>query len=101
MLSSLAQTRRPEQRLIGFAAEHGDQALAYAREKLVRKRLDAVVLNDVSDSRIGFDSPDNEVIVVTADAEHHVARAAKEDVAGAILDMLLSDRSSPKVKVPR
>jgi phosphopantothenoylcysteine decarboxylase/phosphopantothenate--cysteine ligase len=101
VLSSLARTRRPDQRLIGFAAEHGDQALAYAREKLNRKGLDAVVLNDVSDARIGFDSPENEVTVVTAGGDQHVPRAAKHDIAGAILDMLLSDRSSPKVKVPR
>ena len=101
VLSSLAHVRRPDQRLIGFAAEHGDGALAYAREKLNRKGLDAVVLNDVSDPGIGFDSTENEVIVVTATDEHHVPRASKQDVAGAILDMLLSDRSSQKVKVPR
>jgi len=41
------------------------------------------------------------VTVVTASGDHHVPRAAKHDIAGAILDMLLSDRSSPKVKVPR
>ena len=101
VLSTLADARRPGQRLIGFAAEHGEGALAYAREKLIRKRLDAVVLNDVSDPRIGFDSSENEVVIVTEGGEHHVPRAAKEEVAGAILDMLLSDRSSPKVKVPR
>ena len=101
VLSTLADARRPGQRLIGFAAEHGEGALAYAREKLVGKGLDAVVLNDVSDPRIGFDSPENEVVIVTAEGEQHVARAAKEDVAGAILDMVLSDRSSPTVKVPR
>jgi phosphopantothenoylcysteine decarboxylase/phosphopantothenate--cysteine ligase len=101
VLSALAETRRPEQRLIGFAAEHGDDALAHAREKLNRKGLEAVVLNDVSDPRIGFDADENEVIVVTADAERRIARAAKHEVAGAILDMLLSDRSSPRVKVLR
>ena len=50
VLSALAAARRPGQVLIGFAAEHGDGALAYAREKLERKGLDAVVLNDVSDA---------------------------------------------------
>ena len=48
VLSGLAAQRRPGQLLIGFAAESGDGALAYAREKLERKRLDAVVVNDVS-----------------------------------------------------
>jgi phosphopantothenoylcysteine decarboxylase/phosphopantothenate--cysteine ligase len=101
VLSALAASRRPGQRLIGFAAEHGDGALAYAREKLTRKGLDAVVLNDVSDPRIGFDSSENEVVLVTADGEAHIPRRSKTDVAGAILDTLLSDRSSPEIKVPR
>jgi phosphopantothenoylcysteine decarboxylase / phosphopantothenate---cysteine ligase len=101
VLSSLAAARRPGQVLIGFAAEHGDGALAYAREKLERKGLDAVVLNDVSDAAIGFDAAENEVVVVTAAGDAHVPRAAKADVAGAILDMVLSDRSSTPEKVTR
>jgi phosphopantothenoylcysteine decarboxylase/phosphopantothenate--cysteine ligase len=101
VLSSLAAARRPGQVLIGFAAEHGDGALAHARGKLERKGLDAVVLNDVSDPSIGFDSAENEVVIVTAEGERHVPKAAKADVAGAILDMVLSDRSSTPVKVPR
>jgi len=101
VLSTLAAARRPDQLLIGFAAEHGEGALAHARGKLERKGLDAVVLNDVSDTRIGFDSAENEVVIVTPAGERHVPRASKTDVAGAILDMVLSDRSSPTVKVPR
>ncbi len=101
VLSSLAAARRPGQVLIGFAAEHGDGALAHARGKLERKGLDAVVLNDVSDASIGFDSAENEVVIVTPEGEHHVPKAAKADVAGAILDMVLSDRSSTPEKVPR
>ena len=62
MLSALADARRPGQVLIGFAAEHGEGALAHARGKLERKGLDAVVLNDVSDPSIGFDSAENEVV---------------------------------------
>jgi phosphopantothenoylcysteine decarboxylase / phosphopantothenate---cysteine ligase len=101
VLSALADARRPGQVLIGFAAEHGDGALAYARGKLERKGLDAVVLNDVSDPGIGFDSAENEVVVVTPQGESHVPRGSKAEVAGAILDMLLSDRSSTPEKVPR
>ena len=48
VLTALAAERRPGQLLVGFAAEHGDGALAYGRDKLERKRLDAVVVNDVS-----------------------------------------------------
>jgi phosphopantothenoylcysteine decarboxylase / phosphopantothenate---cysteine ligase len=101
VLATLATRRRPGQLLVGFAAEHGDRALEYGREKLARKDLDAVVVNDVGGSGIGFDSPDNEVTVVTEDAEIHVPKAAKAEVATAILDAVLSRRSSSDMKVPR
>jgi phosphopantothenoylcysteine decarboxylase/phosphopantothenate--cysteine ligase len=101
VLSTLATRRRPGQMLVGFAAEHGDRALDYAREKLDRKGLDAIVVNDVSTPGIAFDSPENEVTVVTADTELHVPKAAKAEVATAILDAVLSRRSSSDMKVPR
>src|SRR3954447_21193384 len=63
VLAGLAARRRPDQTLVGFAAEHGegDEARDAARGKLERKGLDAVVLNDISRADIGFDAPDNEV----------------------------------------
>ncbi len=101
VLSTLSARRRPGQLLVGFAAEHGDGALDHAREKLDRKGLDAVVVNDVSTPGIAFDSPDNEVTVVTSDDNIHVPKAAKAEVATAILDAVLSRRSSSDMKVPR
>jgi phosphopantothenoylcysteine decarboxylase/phosphopantothenate--cysteine ligase len=87
VLSTLARRRRAGQVLVGFAAEHGDGALDHARSKLERKRLDAVVLNDISVSGIGFDAVDNEVTILTSDGgERRVARARKEQVARAVLD---------------
>src|ERR671936_250538 len=56
VLSKLAQRRRPGQQLVGFAAEHGDQALDHGRDKLARKGLDAVVVNDVGAPGVGFES---------------------------------------------
>ncbi len=101
VLSTLSARRRPGQVLVGFAAEHGDGALDYAREKLERKGLDAIVVNDVSTPGIAFDSPENEVTVVTSDDKIHVPKAAKAEVATAILDAVLSRRSSSDMKVPR
>jgi phosphopantothenoylcysteine decarboxylase / phosphopantothenate---cysteine ligase len=87
VLGVLAKQRRPGQLLIGFAAEHGDGAVAYGREKLERKGLDAIVINDISRAEIGFDATDNEVLILSRDgAEQHVQRAAKAQVAGRILD---------------
>jgi phosphopantothenoylcysteine decarboxylase / phosphopantothenate---cysteine ligase len=101
VLSTLSERRRPGQTLVGFAAEHGPEAVANARDKLARKGLDAVVVNDVSVPGIAFDATDNEVTIVTAGSERAVPRASKARVANAILDTVLSLRSSPDTKVPR
>ena len=66
IVAAVAAGRRPDQTVIGFAAEHGDGAVERGREKLARKGLDAVVVNDISRSDIGFDSTDNEVTIVLA-----------------------------------
>jgi phosphopantothenoylcysteine decarboxylase/phosphopantothenate--cysteine ligase len=86
VLSALAQRRRPDQLIIGFAAEHGAGALEYGREKLERKRLDAIVVNDISGSLSAFDSPRNEVTIIAAGRELHVDRSSKQHVARVILD---------------
>jgi phosphopantothenoylcysteine decarboxylase / phosphopantothenate---cysteine ligase len=87
VLGTLAERRRADQVIVGFAAEHGEDAVALGRGKLERKRLDAIVVNDISRAGIGFESEDNEVTILTADgAERHVARSRKETVARAVLD---------------
>jgi phosphopantothenoylcysteine decarboxylase/phosphopantothenate--cysteine ligase len=99
VLSSLAARRRPDQTLVGFAAETGERALEYGRGKLARKQLDAVVVNDVSVPGIGFDAGDNEVTVLTTETERHLPRTTKAEIAAAILDVVLSHRSSPTLRV--
>jgi phosphopantothenoylcysteine decarboxylase / phosphopantothenate---cysteine ligase len=86
VLTALADRRGPGQTLVGFAAEHGKGGVERGRDKLGRKGLDAVVVNDISRADIGFDAPDNEVTIVTAEEERHVSLRSKEAVAGAILD---------------
>jgi phosphopantothenoylcysteine decarboxylase / phosphopantothenate---cysteine ligase len=94
IVAAVAAERRPDQTVIGFAAEHGDGAVQRGREKLARKGLDAVVVNDISRSDIGFDSTDNEVTIVLADAEREVGRRSKSEVAVAILDEVARLRTS-------
>ena len=93
IVASVAAGRRPDQTVVGFAAEHGDGAVERGRAKLSRKRLDAVVVNDVARSDIGFDSAENEVTIVSADGEREVGRRRKEEVAAAILDEVESFRT--------
>ena len=86
VLAGVSARRAPGQTLVGFAAEHGEGGLEHARDKLARKGLDAVVLNDIARADIGFDTEENEVTVITGDGERGVPRGPKREVAAVILD---------------
>jgi phosphopantothenoylcysteine decarboxylase / phosphopantothenate---cysteine ligase len=86
ILKELGSRSTTEQVLIGFAAEHGPGGIERARAKLERKKLDMIVMNDISRTDIGFDSPDNELVLVTAHAEHTVTRRSKRACAAALWD---------------
>jgi phosphopantothenoylcysteine decarboxylase/phosphopantothenate--cysteine ligase len=88
VLTGLSSRRRDGQTLVGFAAEHGPGGLERAREKLARKRLDAIVCNDVSAAGIGFDAEHNAVTIITAEREQQVALADKRVIAEAVLDAI-------------
>jgi phosphopantothenoylcysteine decarboxylase/phosphopantothenate--cysteine ligase len=86
VLRVLSERRTNGQVLVGFAAETGEQGLERAREKLVAKNLDLIVFNDVSRPDVGFDAPENEVVLVSAHGERRIAKAPKREIAAAILD---------------
>jgi phosphopantothenoylcysteine decarboxylase / phosphopantothenate---cysteine ligase len=98
VLTELSVARGPGQTLVGFAAEYGEGAVERGRAKLERKRLDAVVVNDISRPDIGFDSDQNEVTIVTADGERAVERGPKTAVAAAILDEIEALRARGTVE---
>ena len=85
--------------LIGFAAET-ENLLENARSKLTKKRVDAIVLNDVSRSGIGFDSDRNEVTIVTSTDTIAVPEASKLDIAQKILDAAIRIRQQQAAPVP-
>src|ERR1041385_7532904 len=80
--------------VIGFPAETND-ALANARKKLESKSLDAIVLNDVSQPGIGFDSERNAVTILTHAGAETVPETSKWEVAHRVLDAVV------KVKLER
>jgi phosphopantothenoylcysteine decarboxylase / phosphopantothenate---cysteine ligase len=71
--------------LVGFAAETSS-AVAKAREKLTRKKVDLIVANDVSRADAGFDVETNAVALVSAEGVEDVPLQSKTAVAGRILD---------------
>ena len=66
--------------IVGFAAETND-VLEHARAKRVRKNLDVIVVNDVSDKTIGFDSSENKVTLIHESGEIDIAYASKQVIA--------------------
>jgi phosphopantothenoylcysteine decarboxylase/phosphopantothenate--cysteine ligase len=90
-------SRKESQVVVGFAAET-ENALENARQKLVAKNLDAIVVNDVSREGVGFDSERNAVTIITRDEVVEVPETTKWEVAQRVLDQvvrLLDQRKSP------
>lgn len=83
--------------VIGFAAETHD-SLEYARSKLSRKGLDAIIVNDVSDHNIGFNSQDNEVTFIHKNGETTYPRQSKGQIAERLLDEIISVFSAQLAK---
>ncbi len=75
--------------LVAFAAET-QNALVHGREKLVRKKADLIVINDVG-SGLVFGSDGNEATIVGADgSQEHLPRRSKEDLAHSVWDKVLT-----------
>lgn len=83
--------------LVGFAAET-ENVLENARQKLVSKNLDAIVVNDVSREGVGFDTERNAVTIITRDDVVEVPETTKWEVARRVLDQIVhlrQKRNSP------
>jgi len=93
ILAAVAADHGAGQTIVGFAAEHGEGGAERAREKLVRKGADLIVLNDVADPTIGFESAENAVTLIDRSSESRVARASKDVIADSILDRVAQLRS--------
>ena len=86
VLRALGAAKRDGQLLVAFGAEHGAEGLARKRDMLADKNADLVVYNDVGRTDIGFDALENEVTLITREGETRVPKAAKSEIAVAILD---------------
>jgi phosphopantothenoylcysteine decarboxylase/phosphopantothenate--cysteine ligase len=82
--------------VIGFAAET-EHVLENAKKKLAAKSLDAIVLNDVSQPGIGFDSERNAVTILTPTEAETVPESSKWEVAHRVLDAVVKIKSLPRI----
>jgi phosphopantothenoylcysteine decarboxylase/phosphopantothenate--cysteine ligase len=87
ILAEVVHRAAAGQIVVGFAAET-QNALENARQKLARKSLHAIVVNDVLQPGIGFDSDRNAVTIITAQEEVTVPESSKREVAERVLDVV-------------
>jgi len=90
--------KKGTQIVVGFAAET-ENVLENARQKLVSKNLDAIVVNDVSREGVGFDSDRNAVTIMTRQEVVEVPETTKWEVAQRVLDQVVRLRQHRKSPV--
>ena len=92
ILSEVGARRRADRLLVGFAAET-DHGIEHARRKLREKRLDLIVLNDVSQADAGFDVDTNRVWLIGSEGEAEGwPLLDKDDVASRLMDRVAAIR---------
>lgn len=93
VLAQVAASRANGMLVVGFAAET-ENVVANAREKLQRKKLDAIVANDVTRQDSGFDSATNAITILTRDREPlELPLLSKREAADRILDAIVQLRT--------
>ena len=75
---------------VGFAAET-ESLRANAREKLQRKNLDMIIANDVANPNIGFNSDDNQTVVLTAQTEQELPILSKAELARKLIALIAKE----------
>jgi phosphopantothenoylcysteine decarboxylase/phosphopantothenate--cysteine ligase len=88
ILQEVVAERKAGTLVVGFAAETED-VLANGRAKLIKKGVDAMVVNDVSTEGLGFDSENNAGSFLTREGAVEFPEMSKEEMAGRILDEVL------------
>ena len=89
--AEVGRRKQPGQTLVGFAAETGLK-LDNARQKLDKKNLDLIVLNDVTAPGAGFNVDTNIATLVTRDGETACPLRTKRELADDILDAVVALR---------
>lgn len=90
LLKYISETKKEGQKIIGFAAET-DNVLENARKKLDKKNCDYIILNNVKNKEIGFNSEYNEVYILSKDKEIKIDKDLKENVALKIVENICGD----------
>jgi len=89
ILEELGCRKKEFQTLVGFAAET-ENGVQNALQKLKRKNLDWIALNDISNKKIGFNSDFNEITLFSSDGKRvNLDFSKKEDLATQMLELII------------
>ena len=89
ILSSISK-KHPDKFIVGFAAET-ENVEDNAKDKLINKKLNMIIANDVSDTSIGFDSDNNEVMIITQNKSILAKKDSKLNIARNIIDLITKE----------
>ncbi|QHS22196.1 bifunctional phosphopantothenoylcysteine decarboxylase/phosphopantothenate--cysteine ligase CoaBC [Virgibacillus sp. MSP4-1] len=91
ILKALGERKQEHQYLVGFAAETSN-VMEYGREKLERKKLDAVVVNDVSQENAGFSADTNEAAFISKTGnQQKLPLTSKNKIAQQLFSLIEED----------
>ncbi|WP_373478646.1 bifunctional phosphopantothenoylcysteine decarboxylase/phosphopantothenate--cysteine ligase CoaBC [Geminocystis sp.] len=91
IVARLAKIKQPYQKLIGFAAQTGD-IITPAKEKLLRKKLDAIIANPIDKDNAGFATDTNEAIFISEKGEEIILKpSTKLALSHKIIDLIFSE----------
>lgn len=91
ILKGLGQQKRPDQFLVGFAAE-SQQVEEYAKKKLKEKNLDLIVANNILQKDAGFNVDTNRVLLIDDNGTQKLPLLSKGEVAEQLLEHILASK---------
>jgi phosphopantothenoylcysteine decarboxylase/phosphopantothenate--cysteine ligase len=98
ILAALGAAKRPDQIVVGFAAET-ERVQENAAAKLSAKRVDLIVANDVSEADAGFEVDTNRALLLGVDGTSEpTPLLTKEQLAGVVLERVVSLLGGPPVE---
>ena len=89
IISDLVKIKNKNQKIIGFALETNNE-LKNAKSKLVRKKLDAIVMNSLNDKGAGFDFDTNQVTFITESKSTKFSLKSKDEISEEILNEIIN-----------
>ena len=80
---------------VGFAAE-SQNVEAYAKDKLIRKKLDMIAANDITREGLGFNSDDNALHVYWQTGDAELPTGKKSELAKSLLSLVATHYKNKK-----